>query len=55
MEEDIKMATIGYCVKCKKKRDMVGAVETVLKNAKRAMKGKCSVCGTGMMKFLPAK
>ncbi|MBI4208186.1 MAG: hypothetical protein HY538_00575 [Deltaproteobacteria bacterium] len=49
------MAEIGYCVKCKSKREMVDAKEVEMKNQRKALKGKCSVCGTGMYKILPKK
>ena len=45
----------GYCVKCREKRDMKDAVEVEMptKSApRRAMKGSCTVCGTGMYKIL---
>ena len=42
----------GYCVKCKAKREMKDTKETVLKNGRKAMKGKCSNCGTNMFKIL---
>lgn len=42
----------GYCVKCKAKREMTGATEVTLKNKRRALKGKCPTCGTGMFKIL---
>ena len=53
------MAEIGYCVKCKTKRDMNDAKEVAM-NAKgggtrRAMTGICSVCGTKMFKILGKK
>ena len=53
------MAEQGYCVKCKAKRDMSEAKEVAM-NAKgggkrRAMKGKCSKCGTTMFKIMPKK
>lgn len=41
----------GYCVKCKKKQEMQGAKEVTLKNGKKAMKGTCPACGTGMFKI----
>lgn len=41
----------GYCVKCKQKQEMEGAKEVTLKNGKKAMKGKCPKCGTGMFKI----
>jgi hypothetical protein len=42
----------GYCMKCKSKRAMVDAQETTMKNGRKAIKGKCSQCGTGMFKIL---
>lgn len=41
----------GYCVKCKTKRTMKGAAATKTKKGTKAVKGKCSTCGTGMFKF----
>lgn len=42
----------GYCVKCKAKRMMIGAEEVEMKTGRKAMKGKCEKCGTGMYKIL---
>jgi hypothetical protein len=42
----------AYCVKCKAKTDMAGAVESVMENGRKVSKGKCSKCGTGMFKML---
>ena len=42
----------GYCMKCKAKREIKDAKETTMKNGRKAMKGKCAVCGTGMFKIL---
>lgn len=44
----------AYCVKCKTTRKMTEAQLVTTKNGKPAAKGKCPVCGTTMMKFLPA-
>jgi hypothetical protein len=49
----------GYCVKCKDKRNMVGAVEVAMNAGKNrpkrsAMKGTCEKCGTGMYRILPS-
>lgn len=44
--------TEGYCVKCKAKREMAEAQEVTMKNGRKAMKGKCPTCGTGMYKIL---
>ena len=45
----------GYCVKCKAKKEIVDAVEVVMKNGRKAIKGKCPTCGTVMIKILPGK
>ncbi len=49
------MAEMAYCVKCKAKREMVDVERVTMKNGRPALKGKCSVCGTGMYKILPSK
>ncbi len=41
----------GYCVKCRAKRQMNDAKNVTMKNGKPAVKGVCSVCGTGMYKI----
>ena len=45
----------GYCVKCKAKKEIVNAVEEVMKNGRKAIKGKCPDCGTVMFKMLGGK
>ena len=45
-------ANQGYCVKCKKNREISGGKEVKMKNGRRAMKGTCGVCGTGMFRIL---
>lgn len=45
-------AEIGYCVKEKQKREMVNTERVTMKNGRAAIKGQCSVCGTGMYKIL---
>ncbi|NQU98648.1 hypothetical protein HQ533_04220 [Candidatus Woesearchaeota archaeon] len=47
--------TEGYCVKCKAKREMASAAEVTMKNGRKAMKGKCPKCGTGMYRILGNK
>ncbi|MFH1577574.1 MAG: DUF5679 domain-containing protein [Candidatus Omnitrophota bacterium] len=42
----------GYCVKCKSSKEMKDAQESTLKNGRRALKGKCSDCGTNMCRIL---
>ena len=46
------MAEIGYCVKCKAKKEMKDEQAVVMKNGRNAVKGKCSICGTGMYKIV---
>jgi hypothetical protein len=45
----------GYCVKCKAKREISNAVEEIMKNGRKAIKGKCPTCGTVMFKILGGK
>ena len=47
--------TEGYCVKCKAKREIANGVEETMKNGRKAIKGKCPVCGTVMFKILGGK
>jgi len=49
------MKTTAYCVKCKSKKEMIGAAEQRLTNGRKAIKGKCPTCGTGMFKMLGGK
>jgi hypothetical protein len=42
----------AYCMKCKSKKAMKDAQEVVMKNGRRALKGKCGDCGTGLYKIL---
>lgn len=47
----------GYCVRCREKREMMEAQQIDMPakggGTRPAVKGKCSVCGTGMFKILP--
>lgn len=45
---------MGYCVKCRDKagREMKDMEVVTMKNGRKAAKGKCAVCGTGMYKIL---
>lgn len=45
----------GYCVKCKDRKEIADAVEEVMKNGRRAIKGKCPTCGVVMFKILGGK
>ena len=46
------MAEKGYCVKSKDKKEMKDEQKVTMKNGRKAMKGKCPTCGTGMYKIL---
>lgn len=39
-------------MKCKEKRDIKDAAEVTMANGRKAMKGTCGTCGTGMFKIL---
>lgn len=45
----------GYCVKCRDKagREMKDVQKVTMKNGRKAAKGVCTVCGTGMYRILP--
>jgi Domain of unknown function (DUF5679) len=45
------LATEGYCVKCKAKRQIKGEQQVIMKNGRPATRGTCSVCGTKMFKI----
>lgn len=45
----------GYCNKCKLKKEIVDAVEVLMKNGRRAIKGKCSTCGAVIFKIIGGK
>jgi len=47
------VATKAYCVKCKKKQNMSNEKEVTMKNGRKAVKGSCPACGTGMYSILP--
>jgi pimeloyl-ACP methyl ester carboxylesterase len=38
---------LAYCARCKKKTPMTDVQEVTMKNGNPAVKGKCSICGTG--------
>lgn len=50
------MAETAYCVKCKAKREMLNPKEVPMKakggGKRRAMKGTCPKCGTGMYRIM---
>jgi uncharacterized Zn finger protein (UPF0148 family) len=45
----------GYCFKCKAKKEIADAVEELMKNGRKAIKGKCPSCGVVMFKILGGK
>lgn len=45
--------SVGYCVTCKEKREMKEVTIVEMKPGRKAAKGTCTVCGTGMYKILP--
>ena len=44
--------TEAYCVKCKSKRTMSNDTKVTMKNGRKAMKGTCLTCSTGMYRIL---
>ena len=42
----------AYCVKCKQKTEIKDPEEVTMKNGRKAMKGKCPTCGTGLYRIL---
>lgn len=44
------------CMKCKKNDiEMIDANEVIMKNGRKAMKGKCPKCGTTMFRIIGMK
>ena len=43
---------MGYCMKCKDKRDFVSSTTVTMKNGRKALTGKCIVCGTKMFRII---
>jgi hypothetical protein len=50
--EIIMAAVVGYCVKCKCKQSISGGKTVTMANGRKAVKGKCPDCGTGMYRIL---
>jgi len=42
----------AYCMKEKKTQEMKDGKEVTMKNGRKAMKGVCSKCGTGMFRIM---
>ena len=45
----------AYCLKCKQKQVISEAKEGQFKNGTPVMKGKCSVCGSGLNMIMKRK
>lgn len=46
------MSSVGYCVKCKSKREFNNGVEKQTKNGRRMLQGLCNECGTKVNVFM---
>jgi len=42
---------IGYCVKCKEKREMQTPKQVRTRNGRKGYKGTCPVCGSKMFRI----
>ncbi len=42
----------AYCVKCKAKTEIKDPQNVTMKNGRKAIKGKCPTCGTGLYRIL---
>ncbi len=43
---------MAYCMKCKQVQDMKAVQNVLMKNGRKAKKGKCAVCGTTIFEIL---
>lgn len=50
-DETTSLAIMAYCVKCKQKREMLHAQEVTMKNGRRAVRGTCAICGSGIYRI----
>jgi len=41
----------GYCVHCRSRREMVGAIQVCTRRGDRDLKGHCAACGTPMYRL----
>jgi hypothetical protein len=46
---------IGFCMHCKAKQPILEATDVITKNNRKAVSGKCPVCGTKIFKFVSNK
>jgi len=51
-DEKLKGKGSAYCIKCKAEREMKNVRIVTMKNGRKARKGVCSVCGSGMYKMI---
>jgi hypothetical protein len=51
IENSLLYMVIGYCVKCRDKREMNGTQAVTMKNGKPATKGTCPTCGISMFRI----
>ena len=49
----VSNTNMGYCVRCKDKRDMVDARVATSSTGRTVLQGKCPTCNTKMSRFLP--
>ena len=49
------MSDSSHCLKCKKSQPLVDVKMVKTKNNRNMKKGKCSVCGTTVCKFVSSK
>ena len=47
--------TIGYCVKCRGKREIGSPAPYTMKNGKPAIKGTCPACSTAILELVEDK
>lgn len=45
---------LAYCVKCKGKTEIDHGTQMRMKNGTQAVTGRCQVCGTAVLKIVPA-
>lgn len=43
---------VGFCARCRDKREVLNPVRTQTKKGKAAIRGTCNVCGAGMFVFI---
>ncbi len=46
-----ELAVLGYCVHCRERRQMSGAIQVCNRRGGRDLKGLCSICGKSMYRL----